>query len=232
MSRSHMPGPMQEIERPVSALEPDDRNPRSHPDAQVEAIAASMDEFGQDQPIVALPDGRIVKGEGRWLAAKMLGWDTVAVVEVDEDELAALRRNLADHGAMQTSYLDERVVLRLVTEIGAAHGEEPIPGLDDDFLRRLRLAAGVGGESDEAASDEEWAGLGEWREQAAEQADQAASQVATISIGLEPDDYRRVTAVLDEVIERQSGVENYTQAAVYLLTWWAERQNADVAVPA
>src|SRR5665213_3069136 len=49
------------IERwPIEKLIPRDNNPRTHSDAQIRQIAASIKEFGVTNPILIEPDGRIL----------------------------------------------------------------------------------------------------------------------------------------------------------------------------
>jgi DNA modification methylase len=68
--------------RPLGELIPYARNPRTHSDAQVAQIAASIREFGWTNPV--LVDGRsgIIAGHGRVLAARKLGLDRVPVIEL------------------------------------------------------------------------------------------------------------------------------------------------------
>ncbi|NQT18729.1 MAG: ParB N-terminal domain-containing protein, partial [Planctomycetes bacterium] len=54
------------------SIKPYDRNPRIN-DKAVDAVAASLKEFGFRQPIVVDADGVIVAGHTRWKAAKQLG---------------------------------------------------------------------------------------------------------------------------------------------------------------
>ena len=58
--------------RPVAALIPYARNARTHSDAQVAQIAASIAEFGFTNPILAGSDGVIVAGHGRLAAGQFL----------------------------------------------------------------------------------------------------------------------------------------------------------------
>ena len=60
--------------RPTSCV-PYARNARTHSDAQVAQIAASIAEFGFTNPILAGSDGVIVAGHGRLAAAQKLGLD-------------------------------------------------------------------------------------------------------------------------------------------------------------
>ena len=66
----------------VNELLPYARNSRTHSDAQVAQIAASITEFGWTNPILADGDKGIIAGHGRLLAARKLGMDTVPVIEL------------------------------------------------------------------------------------------------------------------------------------------------------
>jgi ParB-like chromosome segregation protein Spo0J len=66
----------------VDELLPYARNSRTHSDAQVAQIAASITEFGWTNPILADGDKGIIAGHGRLLAARKLGMDTVPVIEL------------------------------------------------------------------------------------------------------------------------------------------------------
>ena len=57
-------------------------NARNHGDADVDAIMASIREFGFNDPI-AVWKNIIVEGHGRLLAAKRLGMETVPVIRLD-----------------------------------------------------------------------------------------------------------------------------------------------------
>ena len=68
---------------PVEALRPYDRNARKHAKKDIDAIAASIREFGFDDPIGIWGDGLIVEGHGRLLAAKQLGMTSVPCIRLD-----------------------------------------------------------------------------------------------------------------------------------------------------
>jgi ParB-like chromosome segregation protein Spo0J len=57
----------------VGRLIPYARNPRTHSDAQVAQIAASIAEFGFNNPILVDTNAGIIAGHGRLLAAQKLG---------------------------------------------------------------------------------------------------------------------------------------------------------------
>ncbi len=56
------------------------RNARTHSDAQVAQIAASILEFGWSNPVIVGNDGIIIAGHGRVMAARKLGMDEIPCV--------------------------------------------------------------------------------------------------------------------------------------------------------
>lgn len=82
---------------PIKSIRPYEKNPRRNDEA-VDAVAASIKEFGWQQPIVVDRDGVIIAGHTRYKAAKKLKCDTVPVVVADdltENQVKAYR--LADN---------------------------------------------------------------------------------------------------------------------------------------
>jgi len=69
-------------QRPLDALIPYARNARTHSEAQVAQIAASIREFGFNNPILVDGDSGIIAGHGRLLAARVLGLADVPVIEL------------------------------------------------------------------------------------------------------------------------------------------------------
>ena len=67
----------------MEALIPYARNARTHSDAQVAEIAASIRAFGWTNPILVDAGNGIIAGHGRVLAACKLGLDRVPVIELD-----------------------------------------------------------------------------------------------------------------------------------------------------
>ena len=58
----------------IDALIPYARNSRTHSEAQVAQIAASIREFGFTNPVLVDGDGGIIAGHGRVLAARKPPW--------------------------------------------------------------------------------------------------------------------------------------------------------------
>jgi DNA modification methylase len=69
--------------RPLAELIAYARNARTHSEGQVAQIAKSITEFGFATPVLIDPDGTIIAGHGRVLAAGRLGLTTVPVMVAD-----------------------------------------------------------------------------------------------------------------------------------------------------
>ena len=69
--------------RSVSDLIPYAANSRTHSDAQVAQIAASIKEFGWTNPILIDGENTVIAGHGRLLAARKLGMDEVPAIVLD-----------------------------------------------------------------------------------------------------------------------------------------------------
>ena len=104
--------------RAVGDLVLDPRNPRQHPQSQVNQIADSICEFGFVMPIVVDDSGQVVIGHGRVLAAKKLGMPRVPVIEIrhlSPAQLKALR--IADNKLAQNSHWDEQLLGESLVEL-------------------------------------------------------------------------------------------------------------------
>jgi ParB-like chromosome segregation protein Spo0J len=64
----------------VDRLIPSARNARTHSDAQIAEIAASIRAFGFSNPVLVGEDGDIIAGHGRLAAARQLGLTEVPVI--------------------------------------------------------------------------------------------------------------------------------------------------------
>ena len=75
---------MEIIKIPISDLTPDPNNAKDHPDWQVEQIKASIQQFGNLDPIGVWGDNNmIVEGHGRYEALKDLGYTEAECIRLD-----------------------------------------------------------------------------------------------------------------------------------------------------
>ena len=134
----------------VADLIPYIRNSRTHSDAQVTKIAASIKEFGFLNPVIVDGKNGIIAGHGRVMAAKKLGLEEVPVVEASHLSEAQRRAYvIADNRLALDAGWDEEMLrvefaeldelgfdLELtgftLDEIGALEPEELTEGLTDE----------------------------------------------------------------------------------------------------
>jgi DNA modification methylase len=111
-----LPDPDRRLEaRSVDSLIPYARNARTHSDAQIAQIAASIREFGWTNPILVDEQDGIIAGHGRLLAARKLGMGAVPVIVLSGLSAAQKRALvLADNKlALNAGWDDELLRLEL-----------------------------------------------------------------------------------------------------------------------
>lgn len=67
----------------IESIEQYENNARKHNDADINAIAKSIEEFGFNDP-VGVWHNTIVEGHGRLMAAKKLGFQQIPIIRLDE----------------------------------------------------------------------------------------------------------------------------------------------------
>jgi DNA modification methylase len=129
--------------RPLGELIPYARNPRTHSDAQVAQIAASIREFGWTNPVLVDGANGIIAGHGRVLAARKLGLERVPVIELAHMSEAQKRAYvLADNQLALNAGWDEallRLELADLSELGFDLG---LIGFAEGQLERLLAGDG------------------------------------------------------------------------------------------
>jgi DNA modification methylase len=138
--------------RPLGELIPYARNPRTHSDAQVAQIAASIREFGWTNPVLVDGENGIIAGHGRVLAARKLGLERVPVIELAHMSEAQRRAYvLADNQlALNAGWDDELLRLELadLSELGFDLG---LIGFGEGELERLLAGSKEGLTEDDEA---------------------------------------------------------------------------------
>ena len=104
----------------IDALHIDPANARAHGERNLEAIVASLQRFGQAEPLVVhAPTGRIIGGNGRLVAMRKLGWEKCDVVELDIDELQATSLGIALNRTAELAEWDMASLGRLLEQLRA-----------------------------------------------------------------------------------------------------------------
>ncbi len=119
----------------VADLVPYARNSRTHDDAQVAQIAASIREFGFTNPVLIDAQGGIIAGHGRVLAARKLKLEQVPCIMLDH--LTDTQRRayiIADNKlALNAGWDDELLAIEL-HELNAADFDMALIGFDANEL--------------------------------------------------------------------------------------------------
>lgn len=131
--------------RPLGELVPYARNARTHSEAQVAEIAASIQAFGWTNPV--LVDGRngVIAGHGRLLAARKLKLETVPVIELAGLSEAAKRAYiLADNRLALNAGWDEDLLAAEVADLAALGADLTLAGFAETEIGALvdRFLAG------------------------------------------------------------------------------------------
>jgi DNA modification methylase len=137
--------------RAIDALIPYARNSRTHSDAQVAQIAASISEFGWTNPVIVDGSNGIIAGHGRVLAARKLGLDTVPCIEVAHMSEAQKRAYvIADNKLALNAGWDDELLKVEFSDLMAEGFDISVIGFDE-----LEIDALLGVEASEGLTDED-----------------------------------------------------------------------------
>jgi len=99
----------------IGELKVDPENARTHDEANIEAIAASLKEFGQLKPVVAnRRNGQLLAGNGTLEAARRLGWTHLAVVWGEYDAKAQRGFSVADNRTAELAGWNDELLLEQI----------------------------------------------------------------------------------------------------------------------
>src|ERR1019366_2977853 len=117
------------------------RNPRTHSDAQVAQIAASIAEFGFNNPILVDTKAGIIAGHGRLLAARKLQLEQVPVIVLDHLTEAQKRAYIiADNQLALNAGWDDDLLRAELAALQAEDFNVRLIGFEDEELARLLAA--------------------------------------------------------------------------------------------
>ena len=126
------------VSRKVEDLIPYARNSRTHSDAQVAQIAASVREFGWTNPVLVDGENGIIAGHGRVLAARKLGMDEVPCIELaglsDTQRRAYI---IADNKLALNAGWDDELLAIEFAELADAGFDNLLTGFTQDEIDAL-----------------------------------------------------------------------------------------------
>ena len=128
--------------RSIGDIRPYPNNPRTNDNA-VDAVAASIREYGWRQPIVVDSDGVIICGHTRYKAAQKLGLDQVPVhvaTDLSPEKIRAYR--IADNQSADLADWNYDLLPIELKELGEGGYDLGLLGFDADELAKL-LDTGV-----------------------------------------------------------------------------------------
>ena len=124
--------------RDVASLLPYARNSRTHSDAQVAQIAASIKEFGWTNPVLVDGDGTIIAGHGRLMAARKLGMTKAPVIRLEHLTEAQKRAYvIADNQLAMNAGWDNEMLKVEIGELALGDFDLSLLGFDDKVLAGL-----------------------------------------------------------------------------------------------
>lgn len=136
----------------VSALIPYAKNSRTHDDAQVAQIAASIKEFGWTNPILVDGDKGVIAGHGRLLAARKLGMAKVPTIELKDMTEAQKRAYvIADNKLALNAGWDTAMLSIEMKDLEDEGFDLTLLGFDDKELNALLEPEVTEGLTDEDA---------------------------------------------------------------------------------
>lgn len=113
-----------------------ERNPRINDDA-VDSVAASIEEFGFNNPILTDKNFRICAGHTRLKAARKLGIETVPVIRLDLTEQEFKAFNIADNKTAQIAQWDIPELSSLLRELQDEDFDLTLTGFNDEEIDEL-----------------------------------------------------------------------------------------------
>lgn len=124
--------------REVDLLIPYARNARTHSDEQIASIAASIREFGFNNPVLVDGHRGVIAGHGRILAARQLGMDELPVIELahlsDNQKRAFI---LAENKLTERAGWDQELLSLELAELDAAGFDLELTGFEAGEIETL-----------------------------------------------------------------------------------------------
>jgi ParB-like chromosome segregation protein Spo0J len=107
------------LAKPIAELHEDPRNARKHQQADLSVIAKSLDEHGQQKPIIATKAGKVIAGNGTLAAARdILKWSAIATVTYEsEDQAKQAAFAIIDNRSAELSSWDFDELASLISEM-------------------------------------------------------------------------------------------------------------------
>ena len=119
-------------------LNPYKNNSRTHSEAQIKQISASIQEFGFTNPILIDGKGIIIAGHGRVMAAKALGLDEVPTILLDSlSEAQRAAYVIADNKLALNAGWDDQILTIEISALKELDFDIDLLGFDENELKEI-----------------------------------------------------------------------------------------------
>jgi len=122
---------------PMDSITPYEQNAKKHPPEQIQEIATAIQLFRWDQPIVVDGEGIIIKGHGRFAAAKLLELTEVPVIRRTDMSAAEVRASRIADNQTAESYWKIANLLGEMEELYGLDAELTWTGYSMDEIKAL-----------------------------------------------------------------------------------------------
>lgn len=141
----------------LTKLVPNPRNPNKHPERQIQILAKIIMNQGWRAPVtVSLRSGYIVRGGGRYEAAKLMQVDDVPVdyqqYASDAEEWADL---IADNRIAELSQMDTGILKDILVDMNTGAFDMDLTGFDDKALEAMMTIEGAPPSGDDMPEHDE-----------------------------------------------------------------------------
>lgn len=180
--------------RSIDDIKESNYNSRIHSEAQIEKIAASMEEFGFLNPIIIDEEDEIIAGHGRFLAAKHLNIDevpTIRLTHLTDDKKRAFI--IADNKIALSGEWDYDILKEEFDEIIKSELSIDLLGFNSKFIDSL------------------------FKEKPADSI--VVNKLKTLKINFDSDDYDTTVDSLNDIMEKE-GCVDYEDTLVRLLDFY------------
>lgn len=191
-------------------------NPRKNAKA-IEAVAASIEEFGFNQPILIDQNNRIAAGHTRWEAAKLLNMPSIPCVRREMTEAEFIAYNIADNKTGEIAGWDKKQLaecMHVLDELDALD----VPGFSDNEIDKL-FGLNNTTESSSAQSGD----FGEGNQVSEEKDADDDSRVKHLKLTFSPKEYRKVNSKL-KAIMKEGDLDTLADAFIKALEGFQEQQ--------
>ena len=129
---------MQIESAPIDSLFPDPANVRKHSNRNLDSIKASLLTFGQQKPIVVNSEGVVIAGNGTFMSARELGWQSINIVRTTLKGAEATAFAIADNRTAELAQWDDAALSEVLSALSIEDEDlAEATGFTGDELKEL-----------------------------------------------------------------------------------------------